>query len=95
MQKVMVWGLILLYVFGTLILFATAGGLFFVSMLGDNVYIFALLAAIVIYFYSLKKMREVLQKNEKLKAYLIGNGVVWALAFILSIQCAGTTFNTH
>lgn len=95
MQKVLEWGLILLYIIGTMLLFVTGGGLLLVSMLGDNVYIFALLAAIVIYFYSLKKMREALQKNEKLKAYLIGNGVVWSLTFILSIQCAGTTLNTH
>lgn len=95
MQKVIEGGLILSYIIGSLALFGTAGGMFIMGMSGDGLLLLPVIIAGVIYVYTIKKMQGLLQKNEKLKAYMILNAVVWIMTFILFAQCANTTFSTH
>ena len=95
MQKVIEGSLTLLYVIGTLSLFMSGGGMFIMGMSGDALLLIPVAIVGGIYMYTLKKMQELLLKNEKIKAYMIGNGVVWIGTFALFVQCSGTMLNTH
>lgn len=95
MQKFIQWSLTLLYAFGTIAFFMTGGSLVIAVMLGESSLLLLILLAGSIYFYSIKKIRELLSRNEKVKAYLMGNGVVWILTLAFFGQCATATFSTH
>lgn len=66
-------------------------------MMIRGVPLFALLVFIVIgvYIYALKKMRELLKNKELLKAYLLGNSVVWLSTLVLYGGCVNVTFSSY
>lgn len=95
MQKIIEGALVLSYIIGSLALFGTGAGMLLMGMMGDSLLFIPVVIAGGIYVYTLRKIQGLLQKNEKLKAYMILNAVVWLSTFILFAQCANTTFSTH
>ena len=77
MQKVIEGALVLSYIIGSLALFGTGGGMLLMGMMGDSLLFIPVAIAGGIYVYTLRKIQGLLQKNEKLKAYMILNAVVW------------------